>query len=110
MDRADPVVACLDEIKIAGIQWFCVPRRSVEKHALELEDVIARLAVEHRALPAGIGCDHATDGCAVRRRELGGEEQTVWPYRVVELILHDAGLDPCPPLDPINGEDAVHVA
>ena len=54
--------------------------------------------------------DHPADGGAVRRRKFGGEEEPMLRHRIVELVLHHAGLHASPALLCIDLEDGVHVA
>ena len=72
--------------------------------------MVAGLAVEHRALAAGVGRDHAAERGAVRGRELGGEEAAVRAQRRVQLVLDDAGLDARPALGGVDLQDGVHEA
>ena len=47
------------------------------KHDLEVDHVLAGLAVEARPFAARVGRDHPAEGGAVRRREVGREEDPV---------------------------------
>jgi len=54
-----------------------VRQRSVGEDDVLLEDVVDRLAVEHRPRAAGIVGHHAADGRAAGRRDVGREAQAV---------------------------------
>ena len=83
--------------------------RAVGQHHLLLADVIDRLAVEHRARAARVVGHHAADGGAARGRDIGGEAQAVRLELGVQLVEHDAGLDPRPALGDVHLEDPVEV-
>ena len=77
VDRADPVGPRLRLRQLIVIERRRAPDGAVEQHGRQLQHMVARLAVEARALAAGVGADHAADGGAVRGRQLGREEQAV---------------------------------
>lgn len=72
--------------------------------------MVGCLAVEAGALAAGICRNHAADRGAVRCGQFGREEQAVGLERLVELVLHDAGLDPCDATHRVDLQNTVHVA
>ncbi|MNO73352.1 hypothetical protein D3C76_643150 [compost metagenome] len=82
---------------------------ATEQHAVQLQYVVAGLAVGAAALAAGVGVDHAADGGAVGGGQLGGEEQPVRLERGVELVLDGTGLHPHPAFLDVDFEDLVHV-
>ena len=109
VDGADPVGAPLDRGQLLIRERLRAPDRAVEQDGGQLEDVVARLAVEARALAAGVRADHPADGGAVGGRELRREEQAVLGEGGVELVLDHAGFDPRPALRDVDLEDPVHV-
>ena len=107
---ADAVRAPLGGGQLQRTQRSRDPLCAVHEHRAQFLYVVARLAVEHRALARGVRGDHAADGGAVRRRKFGGEEEPMLRHRIVELVLHHAGLHASPALLCIDLEDGVHVA
>jgi hypothetical protein len=81
--------------------------RAVAQDHLELEHVIDRRPVHDRLAAGGVVADHPADRGPVRRRGVRPEAEPVAPGRAVEVLLHDAGLDPHAPA--VDGVDAVHV-
>ena len=109
VDLTDPVVA------LAGGRQCCLGQRptlepfAAGQHDIDLEHVVARLAVFATALAAGIGGNHAANRGAVGGGKLRGEEQSMGLERGVELILDHAGLNPHPAVLDVDLEDPVHV-
>src|SRR5688572_19866903 len=68
-----------------------------------------RLAVHPRSGAERVVGHHAADGCAAGRRDVGGEPDIVRPQRRVQLVEHDARLDPRPPLGGVHLEDAIEI-
>ncbi len=110
MDRADPILPSLHLVELGLRQRPRLPHRAVEQDGPELEHMIARLAVQHRALPARVGGDHAAEGGAVGWRQLGRKEQAERFDGVVELILDHARLHARPAFLGVDLEDRIHVA
>ena len=109
VDRPDPVVAPLGGFEPFRVEGLGGPDRAVGEHAGQRQDVIPGLAVEARALPAGIGGDHAADRGAVRGGEFRREEQAVLGELPVELVLHHSRLDPDEAVRDVDLQDAVHM-
>ena len=72
--RSNPVGAGFHLGQRMVVEGTRGPDRAVEEHSGERQHVVARLAVETRALAARVGVDHAPDGGAVGGGELRREE------------------------------------
>ena len=83
--------------------------RAVRQHDVELEDVIDRLAVQDRAGAARVVRDHAADGGAAGRRDVGREPQPVRPQLRVQVVEDDARLDPRRAIGQADVDDLVEV-
>ena len=70
------------------------------------DDVLAGVAVAQRAPAAGVVRRHAADGGARRGRDIDREPQAVRFERAVEIVEHDAGLDPGAAAGHVEIEDA----
>ena len=83
--------------------------RAVRQDDVLLEDVVDRLAVQHRARAAGVVRDHAADGRAAGRGNVGREPETVRLQLRVQLVEDDAGFDPRPALGDVHLDNAIEV-
>ncbi len=86
-----------------------VDRGTVREHDSQLEDVIDGLAVKHRPRAARVVGNHAAERGAAGGGNVRGKAQAVGPKTRVQLVEHDARLDPCPALVPVDLEDAVQI-
>ena len=107
--RAGDVVARAERRERIVGQRAADQALAAEQHGLELEHVVAGLAVLAAALAAGVGGDHAADGGAVGGGEVRREEEPVGLERGVELVLDHPGLDAHPAVLDVDVEDGVHV-
>ena len=73
------------------------------------EDVVDRLAVQHRPGAARVVGHHAADRGPAGGRDVGGEAESMRLEGGVQFIEHDAGLDNRPPGLDVEFKDAVHV-
>ena len=100
--RALQGVGGAGRLQLVGRQRPQVGDRSVAQRDVEIEHVVDRLAVQHRARAARVVADHAADGGPVGGRDVGGEAQPVRREMRVQLVEHDAGLDARPPLGRVD--------
>ena len=116
-DLASQLVRLADEARLRaeGVEVGAFDaRRPVHDAAaqddLEIEHVLAGLAVPARALAAGVGRDHAAEGGAIGRREVRGEVHAVRLEERVQVVEHHAGLHADEPGLEIERQDLRHVA
>ncbi len=69
-------------------------RRAVGEHRVDADDVVAHRAVAQRAAAAGIVAGHAADRGAGGGRDVDREPQAVRLEPAVEVVEHEARLDP----------------
>ena len=126
-DRLDALALLLDDLAggaigaapgrvlgAQGLEFVLVDRGAdqalaADQYAVELEHMVAGLAVFAAALAAGVGGDHAADGRSVGGGQFRCEEQPMGPQGGVELVLDHPGLDPYPAVVDVDLEDLVHV-
>src|SRR5262249_8251582 len=77
-------------------QWTCVDHAAIYQGNFQLQDVIARLAVHDRVRAGRVVGNHAANRGPVRRGDVGGELEAMWPHRLVEIIEDTAGTYPRP--------------
>ena len=82
---------------------------AVGQHRIDRLHVLARIAVAQRAGAAGIVAHHAADGGARGGRDVDREPQAVGLEPPVELVEHDAGLDPAAGIGDIDLDQAVEI-
>ena len=80
-----------------------------EQHDLEVENVLAGLAVTARALTAGVGRDHAAERGPVGGREVGRKVDAVRFEERVQVVQDDARLHTDEPALEVECEDLRHV-
>ena len=111
-DRLNQVsisIATIDARKVTGhVTEAAVPPRGEE--GVDLEDVIDHDAVADRARPAGIVAGHAAKRSAGACRDVDRVEQAVRLEMPVQLIEHDARLDPDGLVVGLEIADAVQMA
>ncbi len=74
-----------------------------------IDDVVDRLAVDHRSRAGRVVGHHPANGRAARGRDVGRKAQAVRLERSVELVEDDAGLDARPSLRGIHLEQAIEI-
>ena len=92
-----------------GVQRPEVGRGAVGQHDVLLEHVVDRLAVQDRPRAARVVRDHAAHRRAACGGDVGREAQAVRAQVRVELVEHDARLDPGPALGGVHLEDAIEI-
>ena len=98
-----------DRVELVRRQRPQMDDGAVADRHVEIEYVVDRLAVEHRACPTGVVADHAADGGPAGGGDVGGELQPVGEQMRVQLGEHDAWFDTCPALGDVHLEHAVEV-
>ncbi len=83
--------------------------RAVGEDDVLFEDVVDRLAVEHRAGAARVVGHHAADGGAAGGRDVGREAQSVRLELGVQFVEDDTRFDDGPALGDVEVEDAIAV-
>ena len=94
MDPAHAIVAEADRRQLLFRERPQLRRRAVGEHDLDGPHVLDRLAVAERPCPRRVVADHPADRRPVAGRDVRAEHQ---PQRLqvgVELVEHDARLDP----------------
>ena len=76
---------------------------------LQVEHVVDRLSVHHRARAARVVADHAANRGSAGRRDIGGEPEPMRSEFCVQLVEHDAWLDPRPPLFDVDLEQPIEM-
>ncbi len=92
-----------------GIERPKVRDLTVCEHDVQIEHVVDRLAVNHRARAARVVADHAANRRAAGRRHIRCEAQPVRPELRVQHVEHDTRLDPRPALGGVHFEHAIEV-
>ncbi len=83
--------------------------RAVGEQDFQRDDVVDRLAVDHRACAGAVVADHPADGRAAAGGGVGREVQALGFEVCVELVADDARLDAGPALVGVDLQHVVHV-
>jgi hypothetical protein len=67
---------------------------AVSQQCVDGEDVFPRVAIAQRATAAGVVCRHAADGGAGGCRDIDRKPEPMWLELPIQIVEHDAGLDP----------------
>ena len=96
-------------VNLRGSERAKVREGSVGQDDLQLEHVIDRLAVEHRPRAARVVRDHAADRGTAGGGNIRSEAQAVGAQWRVQLVEHDARLDPGPSFRDVQLEHVVEI-
>ncbi len=81
----------------------------IRQHHVERAHVVDRHAVAHRMTAGRVVADHSADRGPVRRRGVGAEQQPAGGGGHVQLLLHDAWLNPGGSGFGVDVKDPVHM-
>ena len=96
-------------VQVTAVERPQVRQRAVGERHVQIEDMVDRLAVQHRPRAARVVGDHPADGGAAGGGDVRCEPQPVRGKLRVQLVEHDARLDPRPALLDVHLQKAVEV-